>query len=181
MTARVRRSTTPRRLVVVLSALALAVAAAVVYVQIASANVAVTAATGGTGISADTAANAASPSYTALGNIVITEGANTDMPTQTNTTLILTAPANWEFQAGTCSATFLASKNVTATSCANTTSTITVTLSVSGTNRADVVTISGVNVRPTSGGGSMASVNILRTTANPGTATIAGIVLDTCL
>ena len=180
MTALVSKNATPRRLFVVLGALALVTAAAVVYIQIASAAVAVTAATGGTGLSADTAANAATPSYTALGNMVITEGANGDFASpQTNTTLILTAPANWEFQASTCSATFAASKNITATSCANTTSAITVTLSVSGTNKADVLTISGVNVRPTSGGGSMASVNIVRTTASPGTATIAGITLDT--
>src|SRR5207253_2060673 len=92
---------------------------------------------------------------------------------------ILTAPANWELQAGTCSATFAASKNITAAPCANTTPAITVTLSVSGTNKTDVPTISGVNVRPTSGGGSMAAVNILRTAGNPGTATITGITNGT--
>ena len=156
MTARVRKSATRRRLLGVLGLLTIAAVAAIVYVQIASAAVTVTAATGGTSISADKAANAASPSYTALGNIVITEGNNGDFATpQTNTTLILTAPANWEFQSGTCSATFAATKNITAASCANTTSAITVTLSVSGTNKTDVLTISGVNVRPTSGGGSM--------------------------
>ena len=85
MTARVRKSATRRRLVGVLGLLTIAAVAAIVYVQIASAAVTVTAATGGTSISADKAANAASPSYTALGNIVITEGNNGDFATpQTN-------------------------------------------------------------------------------------------------
>ena len=38
--------------------------------------------------------------YRTLGNIVITEGANGDFAGGSNLTLILTAPANFEFNAG---------------------------------------------------------------------------------
>lgn len=63
------------------------------FSSFAFASVSVTAATSGTNISADKAANATSPAYTTLGNIVITEGADTDFAaSQSNTTLILTAP-----------------------------------------------------------------------------------------
>ena len=51
---------------------------------------------------ADKAANATSPQYTTLGNIVIGEsGANKgDFATGTNKTLILTAPTGWSFTPG---------------------------------------------------------------------------------
>src|ERR1700746_455628 len=52
----------------------------------AHATVTVTAATGGATISADTAANAASPAWTSLGPIVIAEGAAADFGAGTNIT-----------------------------------------------------------------------------------------------
>src|SRR5262249_27903175 len=57
--------------------------------------VSITAATGGTNISADTAQNAASPSFTTLGNIVITEAVANDF--SASGTLILTLPSGWRF------------------------------------------------------------------------------------
>src|SRR5437667_12207419 len=53
--------------------------------------VTVTAATGGTNVSADRAQNGAAPAYSTLGNIVIQEGANGDFATGNHRTLILTA------------------------------------------------------------------------------------------
>ena len=67
------------------------------------ANVTVTAATGGTNISADKSLTApGSGTYTALTtSIVISDNFTTDFKTnQTNVTFVLTAPANWNFKAG---------------------------------------------------------------------------------
>ena len=125
--------------------------------------VTVTAATGGTCL------NISPGAYTTLGNIVILEGANGDFTSpQTNTTLILSAPAGFEFQNATGSVSYQAARNISAASIAVTTTTITVTLSVSGTNKTDRLTISGINVRSLAAGN---TGNILRT---GGTATITG-------
>ena len=71
----------------------------------AQANVNITPATGGVNISADKAQNAAAPAFTTLGDILITEGASGDFPSQTGKSLILTAPSGWRFNAGTGTAT----------------------------------------------------------------------------
>ncbi len=145
----------------------------------------VTAATGGTNISADLAVNGATPSATTpLGNIVITEVANGDFPTATGKTLILTAPSGWQFNAGVGSATFnkvsgsggpeglINSTTVTAT-------TITVNYDITNTSQINNITISGIQVQATEGGSIPASGNILRTSGNPGTATITGVTNGT--
>jgi pectate lyase len=141
--------------------------------------VTVTPATGGTNISADNAANAATPAWTTLGNIVITEGAKTDFATGTGVTLILTSPAGWEFNTGASVSTTVTGgaggQNVAVTNVAIASSTITLTLTVSATTKTDILTIIGVQIRSTEGGNLPASGNILRTAANPGTATITGI------
>ncbi|MCX6120398.1 MAG: hypothetical protein NTX44_02110 [Ignavibacteriales bacterium] len=152
--------------------------------QSALAAVTVTAATGGTNISADKAANATSPAWTALGNIVITEGANGDFATGTGVTFILTAPAGWQFNTpGSVSTTVTGgtggNQNVAVTNTSVTASTITLTLSIGGTNKTDILTIIGVQVQPIDGGNLPGSGNILRTSANPGTATVTGITNGT--
>ncbi|MBP9789481.1 MAG: hypothetical protein KBD57_02980, partial [Bacteroidia bacterium] len=63
----------------------------------AKATVTITKASGGTLISADKAENATVPAYTALGNIVITEGAVADFSVGTNVTFTLIAPSGWKF------------------------------------------------------------------------------------
>src|SRR5207247_10054557 len=65
----------------------------------------VAAGSGGARISADTASNGVAAAFTTLGDIVITEAVSNDFPVQTSTTLILTAPSGWRFNAGTGSAT----------------------------------------------------------------------------
>src|SRR4051794_29108175 len=57
--------------------------------------ISVTGATGGGAISADTAANAASPAWTSLGPITIGEGGMGEFAAGTNVTLVLKAPAGF--------------------------------------------------------------------------------------
>src|SRR5688572_7732016 len=92
----------------------------------ANAAVTVTAASGGTNIPADRAANATSPSYTTLGNIIINENANGDIATGTGVTIIFTAPTGWEFRAGFGSFDADNGNNVTNEGITVTTSTITI-------------------------------------------------------
>ncbi|MHB9019408.1 MAG: fibronectin type III domain-containing protein [Minisyncoccota bacterium] len=141
--------------------------------------VAITAATGGTNISADNAANAASPAWTTLGNIVITSQANNDFAKNaTNATLILTIPSNWAFNAGVGSGS-VSGTGITFNSISVTASIITVTYTRTNTNSSNAsLTISGIQVRSTDGSLLPNSGNILRTAANPGTGTIIGITND---
>jgi len=147
-------------------------------------SVGVTAATGGTNISADKAANATAPAFTPLGNIVVSEGAaggaNTDFADTAGVfkTLILSAPSGWTFNAGQGSVSAQGGRDIVASPPADaptisiTSSTITVSFKVSGTTKTDILTVSGIQVRPTDGANIPSSGNILKT---GGTATITGI------
>ncbi len=88
------------------------------------ADVTVTSPSGGQGISADTAFNSTNGAgFSALGDIVITEGAAADFAPGTNKTLILTLPDGWRFNtAAAASASFLNSRDITSASVAVTTS-----------------------------------------------------------
>ena len=148
----------------------------------AIAAVTVTAASGGANISADKAANAASPAWTMLGNIVISENAEGDFAAGTNQTLILTAPGGWKFNTLATVATSVTGgsgvKNLVVNSVVLTDSTIMLTITVSGTNRTDILTVSGIQVQSKNGAILPISGDILRTSSNPGTANIAGITSD---
>jgi hypothetical protein len=146
----------------------------------AEATVTITGATGGTGVSADTASNAPVPAWTTLGSMTITEGANTDFGTGTSRTLILKAPAGFVFNtAVTPSISFTASRNITSATIAVTdSSTLTITFTVSGTTRADSLVIgstTGIQIRPTAGTPLAAGNHIFRPTTGGGTAVITGI------
>jgi hypothetical protein len=137
-------------------------------------------ATGGKNLSADSAQNGVAPAYTTLGNIVITEGATGDIATGTSRTLILTAPSGWQFNAGVGTATSAkisgaGGNEISAPTISVTSSTITLTFDVIGTGQINSLTISGIQVRSTEGGNIPAAGTILRTSGNPGTATINGI------
>src|SRR4051794_7431324 len=81
------------------------------------ANVKITSPTGGNNVSADKALNSTNgAAFTALGNIVIAEGAVGDFAAGNNQTLILTAPLGWQFKAGTGTATFASRADLTAAS-----------------------------------------------------------------
>lgn len=112
--------------------------------------------------------NTSPGAYISIGNIVITENSNNDFAVQTNTTLILSAPAGFQFNAGAGSVSYIPGRNITAASIAVTATTITVTISVNNTNQTDALTISGIQARATTSG---VSGNILRT---GGTASISG-------
>src|SRR6266700_6075278 len=145
------------------------------------ADVTVTSPSGGQGISADTAFNSTNGAgFTALGDIVITEGAAADFAPGTNKTLILTLPDGWRFNtAAAASASFLNNRDITSASVALTTNDVTVTLTVGGTTKFDTLTISGLQVQPLDG--FEAYINsgyIYNLSTNPGTETIAGIYQD---
>src|SRR3974377_2028786 len=103
--------------------------------------VTVTGATGGSSISADTAGNA----WTTLGAITIVEGASDDFSADTNVTLVLQAPTGFVFnQAVIPDITFAAGGDITGAEAAMTDGTcITLTLTASGTNAADSLTLGG--------------------------------------
>ena len=119
----------------------------------ALATVTITAATGGTGLSADKAQNGATPGFTTLGNIVLDESAKGDFAPGTGLTLILTAPTGWRFKAGAGSASSpgndIPNSNV---SVSVTDSNIIVTFDVTGIGGRDTLTISGVQMQATEGG-----------------------------
>ena len=149
----------------------------------AEAAVTVTPAASGTGISVDTAATATTPAWTSLGAITIAENVNTDFAiSQTAQTVILTAPTGFEFNSAQTPDVTGASADLSALSMGITSSTLTLTFTSDGTADAvDSVVIGGVTaiqVRPT-GGTPVGSVNILRTSGSPGSATVVGITNDT--
>ena len=146
------------------------------------AGVNVTPATGGTNISADKAANATSPQFTQLGDIVLAESAVGDFVIQSNRTFVLTAPSGWEFNPGVGSTSTTKSgpggNELTANSIAISATTITVNLTVTGTAQTNTLSIKNLEVRATNGANIPASGNILRTVGTPGTAIINGVTND---
>src|SRR6266404_3150610 len=143
-------------------------------------NVIITEPVGGNDVSADKSLNSTNgAAFTSLGNIILTEGATTDFAVGNNKTFILTLPSGWQFRSGTGSVSFATSRDITAASLSIGTDTVTVTFSVSGTTKLDVLTISGLQVQALDG--SLDYLNtgyILNLSQNPGTAVIAGVGQD---
>src|SRR5436190_1056885 len=160
--------------------IALLLGSIVFYSSQLLASVTVTQPTGGQNISTDKSLNSTNGAgFTSLGSIVITEGATTDFSPGNNQTLILTLPAGWRFNAGAGSVTFTGSRDITAASIAVSASSLTVTFSVGGTGKSDSLTISGLQVQPLDGSLDPNAGYLMRLSANPGTAIIPGIVLNT--
>src|SRR5262245_46748373 len=106
--------------------------------------VVITSPTGGNNVSADKALNSTNgAAFTALVSIMITEGAATDFALGNNQTLVLTVADGWQFNPGVGTVTFTGSRNITAATISVTASAATVTLSVNGTDKMDVLTIGG--------------------------------------
>jgi hypothetical protein len=133
-------------------------------------------------VSADTAATGGTGVYTALGNIVLTEGANRDVGTGN---IVLNAPTGFQFNPGATvtmtvtrvagSSTALTLSSGTATVAANG-STITINVAArdgSGYTTRSSITWAGIQVRPTAG--TFSSPNPGNLTKASGGATIAGI------
>ena len=113
--------------------------------------------------------------YYTLGNIVILETADTNfnMAANTNYTLILTAPTNFQFNPGVGSVSFTGGRDLASASINVTANTITITYTSTGgnaTNDRDQLTISGIEVRGTT---ISSTGNIYR---SGGTGTINGLV-----
>ena len=143
-------------------------------------NVTVTAASGGSALSADTAGIGGSGAWTTLGSTRIDEGAKGDFGQGNGATLVLKAPAGFEFNtASTPSISFAGGADITGASIAvSDSTTLTVTLNVSGTgSRNDVVTIgnSGLQVRPVQAAPLAVARHIYRPATGGGTASIVGI------
>ncbi len=141
----------------------------------------VTSASNGTGISVNKAVGGSSAGFTTLGNIILTEGSNTDFAdtASASKTLILLAPNGWQFNTGVGTVSASSGKDIktspagSAPAISVTSSTITVTFIVSGVTKTDVLTISGIQVQATSA--SSSAGNIYRPGTGGGSATIAGI------
>ena len=113
--------------------------------------------------------------YSTLGNIIITESAITNFSTGTGITLVLSAPANFEFRPVFGTVAVAGSANLSSPSIAVTASTITITYTCSNNNKPDTMTISGLQVRAIN---SASTGNITRT---GGTGVINGLVNGTTL
>jgi hypothetical protein len=87
--------------------------------------------------------------YKNLANIVITEGADTDFPNGTNNTLVLAMPDDFELEPNEGSITAQAGRNITGASIQSfiNANKIIVIYSVSGVDKTDILTISGLKVR----------------------------------
>jgi len=142
------------------------------------ANVSITAASGGTNISADKAADATSPGWVTLGSFVLNEGNKTDISAGSGQTLILKAPAGFQFNTSALPNISFTAGDISAASIAVTDpATLTITLTIGGISSIDHLTVGNTNhieVRPTTGT-NLASGQIYRPTTGGGSATINGL------
>ncbi len=119
------------------------------------------------------------------GNIVITESAaKNEIQAAAGGTLILTAPTGYEFNPGTGSISFSGtspgSADLTAISMVVSAASLTITFTTDGSNgKLDVITITGIEAKASVLTPPAASGSILRTVANPGTATVTGVTNGT--
>ncbi len=118
-----------------------------------------------------TCLNVSPGAYLAIGTIQISENIVTDYAVQAATTLILTAPANFQFNPGVGTVSFTGGRDISSASVAITATTITVTLTVGTNVLMDDLFINGVQARATA---SASSGQILRLAGSGGTATITG-------
>ena len=138
-------------------------------------------ASGGTDLSkAASCANGNPGGYVALGNIVIYETSVADFrSSQSNVTLILTAPMNWKFKSGMGSISHAFNKDILSTSIAITDNKIAVTFSTdSPADKIDTMTIYGIQVQAIDGNLAPCSGNILRCSADSGSAKIRSLWVD---
>ncbi|NEW78976.1 MAG: hypothetical protein GZ086_06015, partial [Gelidibacter sp.] len=136
----------------------------------------VTPGSGGTAINPQWAFGGTSAQFATLGSIVITEGDKADfsnMVKNNNSTIVLSPPSGWNFQSSTGNISHSSGGDLTTSSIAVTSTTITITVLSDKTNTAnafDVLTISGIKVQATSTTSGI--VNIIR---SGGTLSINGV------
>ena len=137
--------------------------------------VVITKATSGINISADKASNAASPAFTALGNIVIRENLRTDIPNPSaGGTFTISAPQGWKFKSATGTITAngppndIISKSITVTA-----NTIIINYTTNTANNIDILTISGIQIQCSNGADVPGTGELLFTSVSP---SISGII-----
>jgi hypothetical protein len=113
-------------------------------------------------------------SYFKLGNIKITETQNGDFATGTAKTIIFSAPTGLQFLANTGVVSATGGKNLSGESITVTSSIITVQFNCSGTNKLDLMTISGLKVRAS-------NVGLYSLSRSAGTAIINGLTNGTTI
>ncbi len=113
-------------------------------------------------------------SYFILGNIVLTETQASDFSTGTNRTITINAPTGIEFQAGSGTISVVGGRNLSNELITVSSTNITIQFSCNGTNKLDVLTISGLKIRATSVG----NYSLLR---NGGNALVNGCASGTTL
>lgn len=134
----------------------------------ARAAVSVTAATGGTNICSNKAVTGSAPAFTTLGAIQITEGAVADFSIGTSV-IVLNAPTGWQFNTTLPTITYITGSNITGVSGSITGTSLTINVTVVNNNGADQVTITGLQVQPTT---TSASAGAIRASVATG---VAGI------
>lgn len=148
-------------------------------VQVVCAGNIVKPASSGMNISADNAANANEPSFTQVGNIVISETKSADFANTAGVikTMILTAPQGWIFNtnAGTVSAKN--AKDFTSVSMNVAKTTITIKFMVKGTANMDAIEIAAIEVQAIDGAVLPSTGNIYMSKSNHGTAIVNGLIM----
>lgn len=89
-------------------------------------------------------------SYFTLGNIVLSEIQTGDFSTGTNRTIIINAPIGMEFQAASGTISVVGGRNLSNELITTTSNSFTIQYNCNGTNKLDVLTVSGLKVRATS-------------------------------
>ncbi len=132
-------------------------------------------------ISADKASNAFSPSFTSMDDMIIMERKANDFANSfgKSQTLVLTAPFGWTFKPGSGILAHTNTKDLSAVSMKVSWTTITISYIVNTSASIDALVISGVQVQATDGTLVNSVGSIYRSSNNPGTAMIAGII-NTC-
>ncbi|MEX2646705.1 MAG: hypothetical protein WD249_10620, partial [Gaiellaceae bacterium] len=151
MVARVRQACRRRKALASLVALAVALTAGLVYVEIARAAITVTA-----GSATATADQANAGTFVVVTTITVAEGANGDFGGNVGggwaaTNVTLATPTGWEYDTATAPTYTPSGGNLsTVTSVYNSSTSLAITLTGSGKNSADSFTITNLRVRPTS-------------------------------
>jgi trimeric autotransporter adhesin len=115
---------------------------------VAHANVSVSAGAGGTGICSNKAVTGSAPAFTALGSILITEGSNSDFSIGTSV-IILVPPTGWQFSTTLPAITYITGSNISGIASTISSTALTLNVTVVNTNGADQITITGLQVQPT--------------------------------
>lgn len=118
----------------------------------ASAVISVTPASGGTNICANLAVGGATPGFTTLSTITVSEGFQNDIATGNPRNLVLNLPTGWSFNTAVPpTLNFAAGRNIASIGFVGFTATsITITMNVTSFTQIDVFTIAGLQVRANS-------------------------------